>query len=189
MSASPAPATVSIPPRELRNRAPKQARRESAVEAPGADYSIDISLLLARVTIRGVAGVSSAAVAEYIAILQGDLASAARLARLNAPTLPAPPGDGFKSYYERNHLPNCLCTACDPNAEREWRDSWVPPPPPPDSIEAAVLDAVEDNEHDLGCACPDCTPDDDGATYCADEGHQVLTSGAAYYGTSSMGGW
>jgi hypothetical protein len=83
---TPAPATVSLPPRALRDR-PKQAPR-AAVEAPG--HQVSIELLLARVTIRGVAGVSSAAVAEYVAILQRDLAAAARMVRLQAVTLVPP---------------------------------------------------------------------------------------------------
>lgn len=73
-------------------------------------------------------------------------ADAARLARLNAPTLPAP--------------------AC---------------------IADAVERVLEDEEHDPSCTDPCCVPDDDDVhAHCADEGHQVLTSGAAYYG---VGQW
>jgi hypothetical protein len=90
MTCSPAPASVSLPPPRAKKLpgSPKAARE--TVEAPTQSHQVDIELLLARVTIRGVAGVSSAAVAEYVAILQRDLAASTRLVRLNAPTLPAP---------------------------------------------------------------------------------------------------
>lgn len=83
---SPAPALLPLP-RSLRT--PRRSAPREVAEAPSG-YDVQLELLLARVTIKGVAGVSNAAVAEYVAILQRDLAGAARLARLNAPTLPAP---------------------------------------------------------------------------------------------------
>lgn len=121
---TPAPAVLNLPPRSLR-KASRQARRES-VEAPGSPgYEVDISLLLARVTIRGVAGVSSAAVAEYVAILQGDLANAARLARLNAPTLPAPACieaavESVLDHSDEEHNPNtCTDPCCVPEDDAQ----------------------------------------------------------------------
>jgi hypothetical protein len=115
---TPAPATVSLPPREY--RAPKrQAPR--MVEAPGQSHQVDIELLLARVTIRGVAGVSSAAVAEYVAILQRDLAGAARLARLNAETLvpPACIDDAVLDIVNAHDPETCTDPCCVPEEQDE----------------------------------------------------------------------
>lgn len=121
---TPAPATVSLPTPRSYKRGPKSAERAAVLEAPAAEHQVSIELLLARVTIKGVAGVSSAAVAEYVAILRGDLANAARLARLNAETL-VPPASIEAAVLDvcedpEEHDPSCTDPCCVPEDEDDF---------------------------------------------------------------------
>lgn len=180
---TPAPATVSIPPRDFR-KGPKQAPR-ATVEAPGASVTVTF-LFGARIELRGVMGVSTDAVAQYVEMLQRDLAEQARSARLDAITL-APPASIDAA------LLDVVEGDEQHSAHQGWRRADGRPLSDTDVREIETYNRpgdfgyVRDDEHPADCTDPCCVPDEHESLFFRDEADAVLSNSAGYYGVSSGG--
>jgi hypothetical protein len=102
---TPAPATVSLPPRSWKRRA---AHRDAVLEAPGADVTVRL-LLAAEVQFR--AGTPMAQCAQ---LLLDSLGEAMRAERLAAPTIPAPASIRDAVLDTVGHDMGCECPECFP---------------------------------------------------------------------------